>query len=232
MWIPNITALSACYRTYALDTINDTGLSASQQRITRPEQLLNWLDEVLAVLVPEGSVRLVGMSFGGWLASQYALRFPTRLRKVVLLAPAVTVLPVSLAFIVRALLTLLPGIAFRRQFYYWLLRDTVRSGAAGRAWVERAVADWAVAERCFGPLPAVSATVLEDKALASFGVPCLFLVGENEKIYPARKAIRRLNRVAPQIATGLIPDAGHDLWMAQADAVTRAILEFLVERET
>lgn len=232
MWIPNIAALSAQYRTYALDTINDTGLSVRRRPITKPEHLLNWLDEVLAVLVPEGSVSLVGMSYGGWLASQYALRFPTRIHKVVMLAPAATVLPVSFAFIIRALFTLLPGTAFRRRFYYWLLNDTVQSGATGRARVDEAVADWAVAEQCFGPLPAVPATVLQDQVLEGLKVPSLFLVGENEKVYPALKAIKRLNRVAPQIKTGLIPDAGHDLWMAQADAVTGVILRFLAERET
>lgn len=229
MWIPNIAALSAHYRTYALDSINDTGLSASRRSIRTPEHLVDWLDEVLAALVPKGSLSLVGMSYGGWLASLYALRFPTRLQKVVLLAPAATVLPVSWAFISRALLTLIPGADFRRKFYYWLLHDTVQSGETGRAWVDQAVADWAVAERCFGPLPAIAATVMTDNALQSLGVPVLFLVGENEKVYSAREAVKRLNRVAPHIKTDTIPNAGHDLWIAQADLVTRKILCFLGE---
>ena len=130
MWIPNIAGLSAQYRTYALDTINDTGLSVRQQPITKPEHLLTWLDEVLTVLIPEEQVHLVGMSFGGWLASLYALHSPARLQKVVMLAPAATVLRVSLAFVLHALPTLLPGSTFRRRFYYWLLQDTVRSGAS------------------------------------------------------------------------------------------------------
>lgn len=227
MWIPNIAALSAQCRTYALDSINDTGLSVSHRRIVKPEHLVNWLDEVLAALVPEGSLSLVGMSYGGWLASQYALRFPARLHKVVLLAPAATVLPVSVAFILRASLTLIPGADFRRKFYYWLLHDTVQSGETGRARVDEAVADWEVAERCFGPLPTTIATVLEDKALQRFRVPLLFLVGENEKIYSALKAVRRLNRVAPQIKTEIIRQAGHDLWVVRAEIVTRKILDFL-----
>ena len=228
MWIPNIAALSAQCRTYALDSINDTGLSVSRRNITKPEHLVNWLDEVLAVLVPEGLLSLVGMSFGGWLASLYALRFPARLRKVVLLAPAATVLPVSVAFISHALPTLIPGMGFRKKFYYWLLRDTVQSGATGRAKVDEIVADWEVAERCFGPLPALPATVLTDREWQSISVPTLFLVGENEKVYSAPKAVQRLNRIAPQIKTETIPQAGHDLWVAQAESVTRKVLEFLL----
>jgi pimeloyl-ACP methyl ester carboxylesterase len=231
MWIPNIAALSAHYRTYALDTIGETGLSVSRRRVTRPEQLVTWLQEALAELVPEGALNLVGMSYGGWLASQFALRFPTRVRRMVLLSPAATVLPVSPAMLVRALLTLLPGTTFRKSFYYWLLQDSVQSGAPGRARVDEAVSDWAVAERCFGQLLMVPATVLDDQTLRDWKVPTLFLDGENEKIYSAQKAVKRLARVAPQIRTGLIPSAGHDLWMVQAEAVTTAILDFLAERE-
>jgi hypothetical protein len=38
MWIPNIAALSARYRTYAIDTIGETGLSVSRSRLARPER--------------------------------------------------------------------------------------------------------------------------------------------------------------------------------------------------
>jgi len=226
-WIPNIAALSEHYRTYALDSIYDFGLSVSRKPIKKRDDLVAWLDEVLKVLAPEGQVSLAGLSYGGWLATQYALRFPERLHKIVLLAPAVTVLPVSFALILRALLSLIPLPGFRQQFYYWLLNDTVQSGETGRAFVNEAVADWAVAERCFAPMPLVGATILEDKVLQDFRVPTLFLIGEHEKIYSAQKAINRLNRVAPQIKTEIIPHAGHDLWFVQADIVTSKILDFL-----
>jgi pimeloyl-ACP methyl ester carboxylesterase len=147
-WIPNIVAFSARFRTYALDSIYDFGLSVSRQSIKKPDDLVTWLDEVLTVLVPEGSLSLVGLSYGGWLASQYSLRFPERVQKVVLLAPAMTVLPVSPSLILRSLLTVIPLPGFRKQFYYWLLHDTVESGETGRAFVDEAIVDWAVAEHC------------------------------------------------------------------------------------
>jgi pimeloyl-ACP methyl ester carboxylesterase len=182
--------------------------------------------------VPDGRVHLIGMSFGGWLASQYALQFPARVHKLVLLSPAATVLPVSMAMVFRASFTLVPGITFRRQFYYWLLHNAVHSGPAGRAQVDEAIADWAVAERCFRQLLLMPATVLDDKTLSNWRVPTLYLVGENEKIYSAREAIARLQRVAPQIKTGLISGVGHDLWMVRATAVTSAMLDYLAESES
>ena len=55
----------------------------------------------------------------------------------------------------------------------------------------------------------------------------ILLIGENEKIYSAEKAISRLNRLAPQIKTGMVRNAGHDIWVAQADLVTTQVLDFL-----
>jgi pimeloyl-ACP methyl ester carboxylesterase len=60
-------------------------------------------------------------------------------------------------------------------------------------------------------------------------MPILFMVGENEKIYAARKAVLRLQRVAPQITAEIIPGAGHDFTVVQADMVNRKVLDFLAQ---
>ena len=232
MWTPNIAALSAHYRTYALDTITDIGLSVAQRKITTPEDLVKWLDEVFTVLVPEGPFNLMGMSYGGWLASQYALRFPSRLRKVVLLAPGGTVLRFSPVFYIRIMLQLVPltgGGRTLQRTLRWLFEDTVRSGDRGRALVEKELLELLTSARLFALPRMMWTTVLDDEAWRGFSVPCLFLVGENEKIYSAKAAVRRLNRVAPQVKTEIIPGAGHDLTIVQADLVARRVLEFLGE---
>ena len=74
---------------------------------------------------------------------------------------------------------------------------------------------------------AIPATVLTDPQLQSLRMPALYLVGENEKIYSAGKAVARLQRVAPQIQVAVLQEAGHDLTIAQPDRVTDRILEFL-----
>ena len=93
--------------------------------------------------------------------------------------------------------------------------------------VEYYVDDAFMAFRCFKFKMPVAPTVLTDQELQSIKVPTLFLVGENEKIYSARKAVQRLNNVAPQIDTEIIPNAGHDLTILQAEMVNRKVLEFL-----
>jgi pimeloyl-ACP methyl ester carboxylesterase len=57
--------------------------------------------------------------------------------------------------------------------------------------------------------------------------PTLYLVGENEKLYSAQKAVQRLHKAAPQIEAEIIPKAGHDLTFVQAELVNRKVVEFL-----
>jgi pimeloyl-ACP methyl ester carboxylesterase len=104
------------------------------------------------------------------------------------------------------------------------------SSALARALVEEAIADVQLAERLFDLPRPVWPTVIDDKAWQGFSVPCLFLVGENEKIYSAEAAVRRLKRVAPHVKAEIVPGAGHDLTMVQADLVARKVLAFLGER--
>ena len=105
-------------------------------------------------------------------------------------------------------------------------------GETGRAIVDQAIRDWVVAQRCFGPLPVLRPTVIKEQDLRNLQTPSLFLVGEHEKVYSAHKAVGRLNRVAPRIKTEIIPQAGHDLWMVQAELVNSKLLGFLGEPET
>jgi hypothetical protein len=76
MWTDSIAALSARHRTYALDIIGDVGFSVNRCKISNPADYVDWLDEVSMVLVPEKPLSLMGLSLGGSIAAQYALRFP------------------------------------------------------------------------------------------------------------------------------------------------------------
>ncbi len=229
-WIPNIEALSGSYRVYAVDNIYDYGQSIYTQNIKSPDDYVNWLDELFSALEPGNNIKLMGLSYGGWLTSQYALRFPDRLDKIVLLAPGGTVLPIRLEWIIRAVPCFLPHRYFTKTFLYWLLEDFAQKDAASRIMLEEEVDAVFVRMRCYKPIRLIRPTVLADAELQSIRVPALYLVGEHEKIYSAQKAIQRLHKVAPQIKTEVIPGAGHDLTIVQADLVNTKVLDFLKQR--
>jgi pimeloyl-ACP methyl ester carboxylesterase len=227
MWIPNIKELSEKFRTYAVDIIDGGGRSIYTKPIQTADHLTGWLDQLFAALQLENHINLVGLSYGGWIASQYALRFPQRHSRIVMLAPAGTVLPLSNEWIQRAVRMIQPGKEHIRDFFYWLMEDTAKKDDLSRQMLDGFVEDAYLSLQSFKMKPPVNPVVLTDEQWQSLKVPALFLVGRNEKIYSPSEAVERLNRVAPQIKTQIIPDAGHDLTIVQAKMVNQIILEFL-----
>ena len=226
IWLPNIAALTRTYRVYAVDNIYDFGRSVYTKEITTPGDLVNWLDDLFTQLELDNSIDLMGLSYGGWLTSQYALNHPERLRKIVLLAPVATVHQLPGEWAWRALLTLIPHRYFMRNLTEWMFPNLILT-PAGKALAEVMLEDAWIGMRSFKLKMPVNPTVLSDGELAGLKVPALFLVGENEVIYPANAALERLERVAPRIETSLIPNAGHDLTIVQADLINQLVLDFL-----
>ena len=227
MWLPNIESLSESYRTYAVDNIYDFGRSVFTQRIKSSYDFVEWLDELFDGLDLGDSINIMGLSYGGWLTSQYAIRFPERIDKIVLLAPAATILPLQPEFLKHAMLSLIPHRRYVKKTMFLVLEDLVNKNEAGLALAEGQVEQMFLSQRCFKPKMLPGPRVLTDIELQNLKVPTLYLVGENEKIYSPQEAIQRLNRIAPQIKTELIPNAGHDLSVVQADMLNRIVLDFL-----
>jgi pimeloyl-ACP methyl ester carboxylesterase len=227
-WGPNIQAFSACYRVYAVDNIYDFGRSVYTRPIKSPADLTTWLDELFSALELGDQINLMGLSYGAWLTSQYALRFPNRLNKIVLCAPPATIFPLPGAWAWYGLTALIPHRYFLRNMTRWMFQDLTRKkDEASRKLVADLVEDAFIGLRCFKLKMPVTPTVLADQELQSLTMSTLFLVGEHEVVYPAQKAIQRIRKVAPQIHTAIIPNAGHDLTIVQAEMVNRKVLEFL-----
>jgi pimeloyl-ACP methyl ester carboxylesterase len=226
MWIPNVKELSEKFRTYAVDMIDGGGRSVYTRPIQTADHLTEWLDQLFAALHLEDHINLAGLSYGGWVTCQYALRFPQRLSGIVMLAPAGAVLPFSKEWIQRAIRMIQPEKENIREFFFWLMEDTAKKDDLSRQMLDGFVEDAYLALQSFKSKPPVNPVVLTDEQWQSMKVPALFLVGRNEKIYSPVEAVERLNRVAPQIKTQIVPDAGHDLTIVQAKMVNQIILGF------
>jgi pimeloyl-ACP methyl ester carboxylesterase len=227
-WLPNVEALAADFRVYAIDNVYDIGRSIYKKKFETEKDMVEWLDEVHDGLGLENGINIVGLSYGGWIASRYVLARPERIERAVLIAPAATVLPFDREFLKYAVLGMLPHRYFARRTMFWLFEDLVSTGDENLKLVEKEIDFIYLGKKCFRPLRLLNPTVLTDAELISISVPVLFLVGENEKIYSAKEAIQRLTEVAPHIQTGLVLDAGHDLTIVQSELVNQAILEFIL----
>jgi pimeloyl-ACP methyl ester carboxylesterase len=226
-WASNVEALSAHYRVYAVDNIYDVGRSVYTKKFETEIDMIDWLDEVHDGLGLKDGINIVGVSYGGWILSRYALARRERLNRVVLIAPAATVLPFDREFLKYAVLRMLPHRYFARKTMFWMFEDLVNKDDESLAFFEEEIEFVYLGTKCFKPLQLLTPTVMTDEELEGLSVPALFLVGENEKMYSAKEAIRRLNDVAPRIKTELVHGAGHDLTMVQREVVHEAILRFI-----
>ncbi len=225
-WIPQIAALSEDYRTFALDHIFDNGRSIYTRPMKKPSDFVQWLDELFTALELD-NINLMGHSYGGWQASLYALAHPQRLEKLILLAPAATVLGPPLGLVVRAMLYYFIPIRFvTKRYLYWYAPDSVRKEET-RKTIDEMVDEQLVARRCFKRRKFVMPTVLKDQDWQRLQVPTLFLVGENEVTYSAHKAVRRLATVAPHVETAVTPEADHHLGIVKPEWVNNEVLKFL-----
>lgn len=223
-WPPHVKTWSNYYRIYAIDIIYQHGRSIHTKDVNNLNDFLIWLDELFDALHLD-KVNLVGLSYGRWLTGQYALHNSDKLSKIVMIAPAATVLPLGKEVIEQ----MIKHRDSPRDFIFWMYEDLVHKDEASLKEAETIVEESILSSSCFNFIPTLAPTVMEDHELQDIKVPALFIMGENEKNYSAKKAVERLNTVAPQIKTEVIPNAGHNLCKVQADMVNKDILEFLNE---
>jgi pimeloyl-ACP methyl ester carboxylesterase len=226
LFAANVAALSQHFQTFAVDNIHDFGRSVETRAVTGPGDFAAWLDEVCTGLNLGDRVDFLGLSYGGWIAAHYALRFPGRVRRLVLLAPAGTVAPIPWGFIWRGLLCMIPFRFFMKSFMNWVATTDAKDQKAQRL-IAQMTDDGYLAQRSFKSRRMVPPIPLTDEQLASLPPSTLFLVGDREVIFDPHKALSRINSVAPQIQAESIHGTGHDFFVACADEVNRRVVDFL-----
>jgi len=227
IWKANIEALSTTYRTYALDNIYDFGRSVFTRKLETSIDYSQWLDELFDTLSLENNIRIIGYSYGGWVTGIYAIHHPERLDRVILIAPAFLIQPITKDSIWRMFLGVLPSKYCIRSSIYWIWDDLVNNSKKGKEIADERVEYVYTALKSFKFKIGVEPITLDDTDLKKLNMPVLFLIGEHEKVCNPKLVIDRLNKVAPKIKIELISGTGHDLMFTHTDKVNNAMLDFL-----
>jgi pimeloyl-ACP methyl ester carboxylesterase len=224
MWRPVIEELSENYRCYCVDTIIEGNKSIASRRIFGKTNLLTWLKQVFAALGIENA-RVVGLSYGGWLAANLAVQSPELVNRLVLLCPAGTFAPIVLGFyrgVFAANLLRSPKRA--RRFMQWMSSTpNVESDPTADLIITAVLSGSGV------PPSVVPPTVLSDDTLRRIAAPTTVLIGDREVIYRGgpHAALARAQRLIPDVQTHLMPGANHmltvDCPQELADALGQAL---------
>jgi pimeloyl-ACP methyl ester carboxylesterase len=223
MWSPNIAPFSKEHRVYAVDVMGQPSKSVPDEPICNAADFVSWLTATLDALRLD-CVSLVGMSFGGWLALNYAVAVPQRVRKLVLLSPG-GLLPMVKQFTVRGMLMVsLPTRLTVKSFFRWL-------GFTDRAYANMLELMYLGLKHFRMPLETarIGPAVVSDEELRTLHVPTLMLIGDHEVISDPTRALERARRLIPDLRGELVPGARHEMCVRQHRIVNARVLEFLDE---
>ncbi len=224
-WYPNAGALAEHFRVLAPDVPDQLGLSSLDRFIQTRENYALWLADLLDSLDCERTT-IVGFSYGGWLSANFAVAFPERISKMALIAPGATFVPVSRQFYVRGFLMGFSGMLNTdRPIYSFLEWTTTMRPVIGLAVVEQMKTGF----KNMAPVQMGFPGVFNGQEFTRLTMPVLLLIGEHDPTYRkrARHVIEEAQRLLPGIQAALIPGGGHFVTIDQAEAVNRALLEFL-----
>jgi pimeloyl-ACP methyl ester carboxylesterase len=231
MWSPNIADFSKDYRVYAIDMMGQPGKSIPDpdQPLRDTADLVAWLSETLDMLNLD-RIFLVGMSFGGWSAINFALSAPERIRKLALMSPAACFQPIVRQFGLRVILMMLVLKRFTANSIMGWMGIKEKPGDMVARYIRDlfylGMKHFRLQEETMRLMPGV----FSDDELQALRMPVLLLIGENEVIYDPAKALSRARQVIPEFEGELVPRSNHDMCYSQHRYVDKCVLEFLQDK--
>ncbi|MDA0632579.1 alpha/beta fold hydrolase [Nonomuraea sp. MCN248] len=221
MWLPNLPGLAAARPVYALDLLGEGGRSEQTAPIRDAADQAAWLSAALAGL-GLGTAHLVGMSMGGWLACNQAVRQPRHVASITLLDPAGALAPMPLGLILRTIPVMLPFVSrwARPRFMAWI--DGTSADISADDPVARLISATMRDYRPALPPP----TRFTDEQLRSITVPALVVVAGRSVIHDPGEAVRRAERLIPGVRAELWPEATHSIAGQFAPEVNERVLKF------
>jgi pimeloyl-ACP methyl ester carboxylesterase len=226
MWEANLPDLAEERTVYALDALGDAGMSVQTRRIGDAADQAAWLDQALARL-GEPKVHLVGHSFGGWLAANYAARYPERVATLSLLEPVFVFEVLRWQVYVKSIPASLPFLP--------------------RSWREAMLADFGGAEEIDpdDPVARMISDATEHYAaklplpqrhskeqLRSLPIPVYVAMAADSSMHDSAAAIRVAQDNIRDLRIRNWPGATHSLPMEFPDPLNRELLDFMAAHDS
>ena len=226
LWYPAIPALAQHFRVIRFDN-RGTGRSDAPRRF----EVADMVADALAVMDAAGlrSAHVYGVSMGGGIAMELAMRHPERVRSLIL--GCTTIKTRQTQRWPRWMLMLPPWL---------LLRLLPRSGPksyGSAAEPDRIAFEQAAATRdphsphgVIAQAMAVSRYATTEAQAAGIRAPALVIHGD-EDLLVSCEAGRRISEVLPNARFELLRGAGHNYFVAAGTRANRLAIDFLLEQE-
>jgi pimeloyl-ACP methyl ester carboxylesterase len=200
--------------------------SIPAEPIRNADDYADWLTATLDGLHLD-RIFLVGMSYGGWLALNFAIAAPERVQKLVLLSPGGGFVPMARQFSLRGMLMVwFPTRVTVNSFMRWL-GFTDRPGEPDALPVLELMYLGLKHFRVPVETLRVMPVMFPDDQLRAMRVPTPLLIGDEEVICDPAAAMARARRLFPDVHGELVPQSSHDMCFSQHRVVDARVLDFL-----
>lgn len=222
MWAENLPDLLEDRTVYALDALGDSGFSVQTSVIKNAEDQALWLDQALTALKLT-KVHLIGHSFGGWLAANYAQFYPERVATLNLLEPVYVYTGIRWQVYAKLIPASLP-------FLSQTQRDRILSEIGGASEIDRSdplakmISDGSAYFSPELPFPAPI-------KLKRLTMPVYAAFADQSFIHDSTKAYETAIASGNNVEAKIWENASHSLPMEYPHAVDREILDFMAAHE-
>lgn len=229
MWYPVYEGLADRFHLISFDN-QGTGQSGARRRTSVSEMTA----DALAVLDAAGidSAHIYGVSMGGGLALEFAIRYPERVRSLILgctmaKTPDIARRPEWLLSLLYRLSPLLKGLASKKH----------KKGYGDAAPDDRIARDTAMLAKdpfsmtgVIAQAKAINAYSVEPERVRSVAAPALVLHGTQDQVVPYEAGVR-LAELLPNARLVTLQDVGHNYFVGEGERANAEVQAFIAEVE-
>jgi pimeloyl-ACP methyl ester carboxylesterase len=222
VWSSNLPSLLRTRSIYAIDLLGEPGMSIQDRPINSAADKAQWLHQVLDQL-PEPQLYVVGLSIGGWTATNLAIHQPAKIAGLILIEPVRTVADLRAEAILRSI----------PAGFGWLpksWRDSFSSWTAGGAPVtdvpEARMIEAGMHYRIKQPSP----TMISKDQLSRLHLPVLVIIAGDSPMHDSAQAATVARQTLPDATVEVYPGASHAINGEHPERLAADIATFLAGR--
>lgn len=198
MWMADAVKLSEHYHVYAIDIVGECGNSAETRLPFKNNQYADWLLEIIHYL-NISTTAIISNSLGGWIAMDFAIKYPNMMNKLVLIATAgITNIRLKTVFWL-----MLMSIASQQGF------DKLNKMVYGNLKIDKQSLAFANLVRLHYVPRTDVMPIFTDQQLQQIKCPVLFIGGENDCFYVSNKTAKRIQKNIVSGQTIVLEKVGH-----------------------
>ena len=200
MWTADVKTLSKDYHVFAIDIIGECGKSAENRPSFKENNYSDWLLEITKKLQIK-KTSIIGCSLGSWIALDFSIKHPEKVKKLVLLTTAgITQVKVGTIFLI--MLTSIAG--------NWGFRKLNKMVYGNIKIDSNALEFISLVKNYFKPRTDVL-PIFSDEQLCLVNAKVLFIGGDMDCFYDSQKTASRLAKNVKHLQYLILEKTGHVL---------------------